>query len=863
MEAHLELYAEELVARGRTMDAARREARLKFGNPRAKLEEIHTMSRLPVLDAVWRDLRYAFRVLRRTPAFTLTAIVTLALVIGANSAVFSLADAILLRPLPYPDPDRLVYVNTTVTGPNGTSVSIGQDGASWEAIRDRVPALVSAVYASVGGGVNLASPNGTAYVPYQRVSASYFRVLGVLPRHGRDFTAEEDTAAGPRAAILSHGLWQRLFAGDLAILGQSIQLRGEPYTVVGIMPASFVNLWDVDAWTPLRANRTGEGGGTNYAVIARLPAGVTTAQVEAELRAASMPEVFTSRLRDGSTGTFGLSPMHDEAVSSLRQPLTILGAVVGVVLLIACVNLAALLLARGGARAKEIATRMALGSGRRVVVRQLMIEAAVLALAGGVLGVFVGSLGLEALKWLGASTFNDWQRVTLDTRVVVATLGLAAITSIAFGLVPAWQASRVDVQAALADGGSRAIAGGTRHWPRRVLVVAEVALSVMLLVTASLLIRTFVSLRNLDPGFDASRLTTASVSLQDARYTTVASVNRLVTASLERLRATSGVEAAAVSLGLPYERLLNLGFLWAGAKPEEAATTNVTYVSDNYFETMRLPRRSGRTLSDTDRAGTPPVVVVNETFARLYSPDQPALGRRLRVSGIEREIVGIVGDVQQRSAGFWVQGMTTGPLLSTPIVYLPIGQTSDGFLRTVHTWFRPVWIARSSSPARTEQSIREAIAAADPALPIADATPMAGVMSRAIAQQRLLMTLVATLASAAILLAAIGIHGLVAHSVAERRREFGIRLALGATPGRTVREVAMFGLGLSLIGAIAGGALSMLAVRLVQSFLWQAGTADPTTYIGIAAVLFVVAGAASLLPALKILRLDPASTLRQ
>jgi predicted permease len=862
MQAHQDLYADELIARGYTPDAARREARLKFGNPRAKLEEIGDQQRLPLFDTLGRDLRYAVRVLARTPAFTITTIVTLALVIGANGAVFSLADTLLLRALPYPEPDRLVYVHTTR---DGQFTSIGQDGNGWEAIRDRVPSLTPAVYAGIGGGVNLVAPSGASYVRFQRVSASYFRVLGVLPRYGREFTPEEDAPNGPPAAILSHALWQRLFAGDVNAVGQRIQLRGEPHTVVGVMPAEFVNIWDVDLWTPLRPSRMGEGGGTNYVIIARLNPGVTTARAEGELRAASTPEIFVGRHRKGSdfTYVFGMTPMHDQQTTDLGQPIVLLGASVGVVLLIACVNLAALLLARGGGRAKEIATRMALGSGRRAVVRQLMVEAVVLAVAGGLLGILVAQFALASLKWLAVGTFGDWQRVSLDARVIGATLGLGVLTSIVFGLVPAWQASRVDVRAALADAGSRAVAGGARHWPRRVLVAAEVALSVALLVTASLLIRTFVSLRNLDPGFDPANLATVSVSLQDARYGTVDSVARLVDVTLEQLRSTPGIESAAVALGSPYERLLNMSFLWQGAKPEDGQMANVGYVSDRYFDTLRVPIRIGRPLLDSDRGGTPPVIVVNESFARLYSKDQPVLGRRLRLSGVEREIVGIAGDVRQRFAGFVVDGLETGPLVNTPIIYLPVGQANDGLLRQVHVWFRPVWTVRSSAPGRAEQAMREAIASADAALPVAESATMSGVMSRAIAQQRLLMTLVAVLAAAALLLAAIGIQGLMAHTVAERRREIGIRLALGATPAQTVREIAISGLALTLAGVIAGAALSVLAVRLVQSFLWGTGTTDPMTYVAVAVVLFAVAGLASVLPALRILRLDPAVTLRQ
>ena len=861
MQAHLDLFVDELVARGRSHEDARREARLKFGNPRVKLEEVHAMTRIPFVESLWRDVRLAFRVLRRTPAFTITAVTTLALVIGANSAVFSLADRLLLRPLPYPQPERLAYVNTTTSEPRGTYTSVGQEGAAWETVRDHVPSIDAAVFAGTGGGVNLVAGDVAIYVQQQRVSAGYFRVLGVLPRAGREFTLDEDVTGGPPVAILSHALWRRAFHGDDAILGKSVLLRGEPYTVVGVMPDGFTNLWEVEIWTPLRPSKSGEGGGTNYEIIARLKKDATPAQAEGELRAASAPEVFVSRGNSkDSTSTLGLSPMHEVLADGVRQPLVMLSAAVGVVLLIACVNLAALLLARAGSRAKEIATRMALGSGRRAIVRQLMVEAMLVALAGGFAGIFVGYVGLEGLKSLGGGTFSDWNRVTLDARVAGITLGLAALTSVIFGLVPAWQASRLDVQSALADGGSRSIAGSARHWPRRVLVVAEVALGVTLLVTAGLLLHTFVNLRRIDPGFDPSNLATGSASLQDARYGTVASVTRLFDESLSRLRREPGIESAAVSLGLPYERLLNMGFRWVGGA--EAMTSNVGYVSDGFFETMKLPLRQGRTVRETDRENTPPVVVVNETFASLYSKDQPALGRRLRLSGVEREVVGIVGDAKQASSGFFVTGMTRGPIASKPTIYLPVAQTNDGMLRMVHTWFKPVWSVRSRATAQASVAIREALTSTDALLPVAESRTMDAVMARPIAQQRLLMILVGVVAGVAILLSAIGLHGLIAHAVAERRREFGIRLALGATPGGTVRQVAISGLTLAAIGAVGGGLLSLVAARLVESFVWPAGTTDPLTYAGVAVVFLLVAIVASILPALSILRLDPAQTLR-
>ena len=520
MGAHIDLYIEELIARGRPRADAEREARLAFGNPRVKLEEIHQMTRMPIVDPFIRDLRYAVRVLRRTPAFTMTAIVTLALVIGACTAVFSLADAILIQPLPYPDADRLGSIVAVSQSPEGVATQQSQDGATWEFLRDRSKTVDVALTAGgFGRSVNLVVDNAAASVRQARVSAGYFRVLGIHPLTGREFTIDEDRPGGPAVAVLSHRLWQRVFRGDRAAIGQAILLRGEAYEVVGIMPETFRSPGEpADVWTPVRPSRTGEGGGANYSVIARLRPGHTWADGAGEIARLGQA-FFTERgLPQGITRWLSLVPMQDHLVQDVREPIEMLAAAVGVVLLIACVNLAALLVSRAGSRAKEIATRMAIGSGRAAVVRQLMAESLVLSVAGGVLGLLIGQIGLESLKALGSDTFQEWGRVTLDARAVAATLGLSVLTSFLFGLVPALQASSFDINAALSDSGSRNSAGRSRPMIRRLLVVSEVALGVVLLVVAGLLIRTFVGLRSLDPGFDPSQLTTARVSLQDARY---------------------------------------------------------------------------------------------------------------------------------------------------------------------------------------------------------------------------------------------------------------------------------------------------------------------------------------------------------
>jgi len=820
------------------------------------------MSRLPVFDVLGRDVRYALRVLRRAPVFTLTAVATLAIVIGANTAVFSVANHILLRPLPFPEPSRLALAETDVQSPRGSSEDVWVDGRMWEAIRDHVTSADRAVYVGGAGGVNFNMGDSAAFVKQQRVGAGFFRVLGVAPLYGRELAPEEDQPSGPKVAVLSYGLWRNAFGGDSGVIDKSIMLRGEPYAVVGVMPEGFTGTDDAEVWTPLRASTKGEGGGTNYQVVMRLNPGATWDQLNTELASLSTPEVFASMGIDPKSGArvrLASHPMQAALVEAERQPIVMLTAAVAMVLTIACVNIASLLLARGSARRKELATRMALGSGRAAVIRQLMVESLVVAGLGGVAGCLLGVLGLEGLKALAGKTFSDWQHVSVDGRVLMVTAGLSLLTSVAFGLVPAWQASRINVQDGLAEGGSRSVAGGARHWLRRTLVVAEVALGCVLLICAGLLIHTFAKLSRLDPGFDPRKITTASVSLQDARYSTSERINQLFDDSLARVSSAPGIESAAISLELPYTRLLNLGVRFSDE--ERSHVANLSYVTFGFRATFGIPLRRGRDLVAADRAGAAPVALVNDAFVRIFSKDRDVIGRHLQVSGAAREIVGVIGDVQQK-AGFFAAGMVRGPVTQAPAVFVPASQMSDGFFALVHQWFRPVWSVRASTP-DAGRLLQEAIRATDPGLPTAEVQTMAQVRAGALAEQRLLMTLVGTIAGAALLLAAMGLYGLIAQSVNERTREFGIRMALGATSAQTVRDVASSGLALALAGAVIGGGLSVLAVRLVRSFLWGVEPTDPATYATVMAFLIGIATVAIIIPALRLLRLDPAKTLRE
>ena len=819
------------------------------------------MNSLPVVEPLVRDLRYALRMLRKTPGFTVVALVTLAVGIGVNTAVFTVVNALLLSPLPFPDPGRLATVTTISRSPAGASENRAVDGKTFLAIKENATTVdVAVASGGIGGGVNIVANGAAANVEQRRVSAGYFAVLGINPLIGREFNADEDRRGGPPVAVLSHALWTRVFNADPRIVGQTMTLRGEPFTIVGVMPKDFTAGVKADVWTPLQPSTTGEGGGTNYRLVARLKPNVSWDQASAEVNRLGAPAARAG-YKDDVSMTCALVPLQQSATAEIREPLLMLWGAVGLVLLIACVNIAGLLLARLGSRTREIATRMALGSGRRAVIRQLLVESGVLAVAGAALGVFVGWGVLSTLIRLSADVFPLGYPVQLDTRVLGITLLVALVTSVIFGLVPALHASRVDVQAALAESGTRAVAGG-QSWARRALVVGEVAMGVVLLVSAGLLVRTFVHLRSLNPGFDPASVTTATISLQDKRYEDPAKVAQLFADTLDRIRRQPGVEAAGVTLGLPYTRLLNLGFgRVEGATAEDrGGMTNLSYITPGYIEALRLPIRKGRGFSDSDNATSAPVAIVNEEFVRRYYRDQDVVGLHILTAGARREIVGVVGNARATSSGLGGDG---APLITPFVVYVPASQTARVNLKMLHTWFSPSWVVRSSGPvAGVPEAIRQSIAAVDPLLPIAKMESMTDVQAASLAPQRFMMSVVVGLGAVALLLAAIGIHGLIASSVYERTRELGIRLALGATGRQVLTAVVTPGIVLAAIGVAIGSAAALAGVRLMRSFLWGVQPTDPVTFAIVVSILLGVALVASLIPALRVLRLDPARTLR-
>ena len=865
---HLKHRSEDLISRGTPRKEAEAQARREFGAMQAIKDECRESKGLAWMDALARDFRFAFRVLRKSPAFSLTAIITLGLCIGANTAIFSVVDAVLFRPLPYPDPERLAWISELQHTPEGDYEETSQNGRRWGFLRDNVRTLDLAVYSSSTQGVNLLPEGaGAQYVKQQRVSAGFFRVLGVAPLIGREIDPNEDRAGGPPVAVLSHALWRRVFASDTSIIGRKILLRGEPFTVIGVMPPSFRSFPPAELWTPLRPSTTGEGSGTNYSVIGRLRPSVRRADAESELGALSTSYFSTVRLKPGVFLRLHLMSVQRGLADELRTPLLLLWAAVGTVLLIGCVNVASLALARGGTRRHEIATRLALGSGRGAILRQLFAESLVIAVAGGISGLALGYAALAALKGILASVDAGFpgtrllnQPVSLNARVLLVTAMVALLTTLFFGLYPAFAALRVKLHLGSAG---RTTSGLRRAWARGAMVVCEVALGMLLLVGAGLVVRTLVLLAALNPGFDGHNVLTASLSLQDARYATAAQVNRLFDDSLRRIREYPGVQAAGIALTLPYERAINIGARVVDGPDamQDRWTTNATYVTPGYFEALGIRLLRGRALDDHDNSSSRPVAVVNDAYVRRYLRDSEPLGTHIEMGGGEPlELVGVVADVQEKRSG---RG-DYGPVSAIPEIYSPAAQYGDSALRMVHTWVTPKWVVRSAgSRSEIAGAMQQAVASVDPRLPFAEFRDMDEVRSAAFGLQRLETTLLSSLAGLALLLAAVGIYGIIAHSVVERTREFGIRLALGSSRWRAISTAARSGISLAALGAVCGLLLSLWGGKLVQTLIWGVKPNDFLTLATVTAVLLGVAVLAAFIPALRIARIDPAITLRE
>jgi len=818
------------------------------------------------------DLRHALRVFWKSPGFTGIAIGALALGIGANTAIFSVINVVLLEPLPYPQPERLVYVNR-----NYNNQSTGMNSASipkfnaWKR-SDAFEAITA--YDFMGPGLNLSGGDRPEQVKGIHVSAEYFRVFGVSPALGRTITTAEDMPNGPRVAVLSYALWKSRFGADAGLVGRQIDISGEPTTIVGILPAGFEPSPLADIFIPLQADPNSTNQGHYLRVAARLKAGVTLQAANAQMKV--IGERFRAanpKWMDKNEGV-GVVPLQEAEVGDMRKPLLILLGAVGFVLLIACANVANLQLARASTRQREIAIRAAIGASRARIVRQLLTESIVLSLAGGLCGFLLGAWGVRVLLAIApgdipriSDSFHSATLVSaLDWRVLGFTVAVSFSTGILFGLFPAVHVSRLDVNSTLKETSGRSGTGRRQNLARACLVVGEIALALVLLVGAALLIRTFVGLRSVNPGFDPHNVLTLQTSLSGGRYGTTAQVANLTRQMTERLESLPGVQSAAATIMLPIEvGGVDLPFNIEGKPPAKGELYNGDEqwrsISPHYFAAFKIPLLRGRGFTERDAGHSAQVVIVNEAFAKRYWPKENPIGRRVTIGkGLSpefdepaREVVGIVGNVRENGLTEADQG----------VMYVPAGQVNDGVTAFVNRIVPLSWAVRTSmDPKALTAAVQHEFLSIDARLPVSKIRTMEQIISEATARQNFNMLLLTIFAAVALLLASIGIYGLMSYSVEQRTQEIGIRVALGARSQDMLRMVVTQGLRLAAIGMGIGLAAAFGLTRLLANLLFGVKATDPVAFGAVAGILAAVACLATYIPARRASRIDPVISLR-
>ena len=820
------------------------------------------------MSAFTQDLRHALRVMGKNRGFTAIAVSALALGIGANTAIFSVVNGVLLRPLSFKEPDRLVGVGRGFKDGGLGPASIPK----YFAWRHAMPAFdAMAAYDFAGPGLNLGGGEKPEQVKGIHVSAEYFTVFGTAPIRGRVFTADEDRPSGPKLAVISGGLWKRRWGGDPGILGRPIVLNNEPYTVVGVLPESFHSDPPADIFIPLQPDPNSQNQGHYLRVSGRLKPGVSLQTARAQLNVAG--EQFRRQYPRWMNKDENVNAILEQEVlvGDTRPALLILMGAVGLVLLIACANVANLLLARSTARTREIAVRTALGAGRWRLIRQLLTESILMALAGGLAGLVIGIWGARALLAISPENLPRIDELTaagllttLDYRMLGFTLAISILTGILFGLVPALQISRTDVSSTLKESGSRSTTG-RNHYARGALVVGEMALSLVLLVGAALLIRTFISLRSVNPGYNPHHILTLQTSLNGGQYATTAQVERLTRRVLERVESLPGVEGATSSMSSPVEGGADLPFVIEGRQPPKDSPYHgddqYRFAAPHYFSVLKVPLLRGRAFTLQDTAKAPAVVIINSAMAKKYWPKEDPIGQRITIGkglGPEfndptRQIVGVVGDVREN-------GLDSDP---PPVMYVPFGQIPDGFMGLLNGVLPTTWLIRTTpQPLTLVNAVRQEFLNTDSNLPIAKVRTMEQVISGAIARQNFQMILLVVFASVALLLAALGIYGVMSYVVEQRTHEIGIRLSLGAGRNDMLRLVVGQGMRLAAIGVACGLAAAFGLTRLLEKLLYGVKSNDPLTYVIVALVLTSAAFLATFVPARRATKIDPVIALR-
>jgi putative ABC transport system permease protein len=818
------------------------------------------------------DLRHAFRVLTTNPGFTAIAVAALALGIGANTAIFSVVNAVLLAPLPYAQSDRIMRITRSYKGDNssGASVSIPKYMA-WKKANQAFQAM--ALYDFSGPGLNLGSGDRPQQVKGIHVSAEYFQVFGVSPSIGRTFLPTEDQPNGAKATVLSNDLWRTRFGSDPSLVGKPILIGGDTYTVVGILPASFHSDPPADIFIPIQADPNSTNQGHYLLVAGRLKTGATVLSAQANMTAAG--EQFRAiypKFMDKNESV-GVLPLRDAVVGDVRLALLILVGAVGFVLLIACANVANLLLARAAGRQREIAIRTAIGASRGDLIRQLLTESVLLSATGGILGLLIGAWTVPLLLRVSPGNLpriNAEDHVasvisTLDWHVLAFTFAIALATGLLFGLLPALRISKLDVNSVLKEASGRSGTGLRHNRLRSVLVAAEMALAVILVVGAGLMIRTFAGLRSVQPGFDPHNVITMQTSLSGGRYDNTLNASNLRRQVADHIEALPGVRAAAASVMLPVEGGIDLDFIIEGVPPPKGEMANGDeqwrFITPHYFTALRVPLMRGRFFDQRDTGNSTRVVIINQAFAKKYWPKGDPMGARITIGvglGKEfdepaRQIVGIVSDV--RESGL------KGP--ADPVMYVPDTQVTDGLTKLANSAIPLSWIIQTAAdPSSMTAAIQHEIQSVDGQLAASKVRTMDQVISDSTARQNFNMLLLTIFAGLALLLAAIGIYGLMSYTVEQRTQELGIRMALGAGQNDMLKLIVRQGMLLAGIGVVIGLAASFGLNRLLATLLFGVKATDPITYAAVAIVLVAVAFLACYIPARRATKIDPLVALR-
>ena len=846
--SHLELEAQELLEAGLSTEDAHYAARRMLGNRTSIREEVREMWGWVTLEQIAQDTRYAFRGMRKTPGFALTAVLSLALGIGANTAIFTVVHAVLLKPLPFPQPDRLVQIWESQPAKGYFRNVVNPiTFLDW---RERTHSFEEMAAVS-DGTTNLTGLGDPLALAGMRVSPQYFSILGVLPALGRSFSAEEGRPGQDNVAILSFGIWQSRFGGDPSAVGRKIMIDGAPSTIVGVMPRGFtLPKYNPDIWMPLPIVRSKEAEGGRYlTVVARLKTGVTLQQAREDLHAVA-GQIARERPSFNQGWSAEPVPMLEDATENVRLPLLVLLAAVGLVLLIACANVANLLLMRAAGRSREIAVRAALGAGQGRLLRQMLSESLVLALAACAAGLAASYWGVQALLALvpRQSQLPRMDAIHMDGPVFLFSLALSLFTAAIFGLVPSLQVSQIEPYQALQQGAVRTAANSVL---RRALVVAEIALSLILLVGAGLMLRSFHRLVSVNPGFETQHILTMDMFTSPAKYSDDRKRAQYFGHMLNEIRTVAGVREAGSVHFLPLqERVSGSCFAPAGEPPPNPSTApgaEFLVISPGYFQAMGTPLARGRHFDGRDFFGAPSAIMVNQAFVKRFFPDRDPIGQKLNLCWTMQNpaaIVGVIADARQTE-------LETAP---KPTIFVNNFQAPMYFAQLV--------VRAAGDPARIARAVEGAIHRVDPEQAITHAETMQQVFSDSVAQPRLELVLLAVFGAIAGLLAMIGIYGVVAYSAARRTREIGIRMALGALPNDVRRLILRESLILAALGIGIGLAGALALTRVLRSLLFETTPADPATLASVVGAVLLIVLVATLIPANRAARIHPTVALR-